>query len=97
MAASIFCRMNDGQVTGHFASICNEKHGKKQKPKVLALLKKAAFPANKDHQNRNFIIIGLVLLELGKFFSRHALWSQFFGLCNLGAQKHNAKKLAYAG
>ena len=44
-----------------------------------------------------FIIIGLALLELGKFFSRHALWSQFFGLCDLGAQKRNAKKLAYAG
>ena len=43
------------------------------------------------------IIIGPVLLKLGKFFSRHALWSQFFGLYDLGAQKHNAKKLAYAG
>ena len=82
---------------------------KKRKPKILALLKKAALPASfadKDHQNRNFmvsntivifIIIGLELLELGKFFSRHALWSQFFGLCDLDAQKHNATKLAYGG
>ena len=33
-----------------------------------------------------FIIIGLVLLKLGKFFLMHALWSQVFGLCDLGAQ-----------
>ena len=43
------------------------------------------------------MIIGLALLELGKFFSRYALWSQYFGLCDLGAQKHNTKKLAHAG
>ena len=38
----------------------------------------------------NTIIIGLALFELGKFFSRHSLWSQFFGLCDLGVQKRNA-------
>jgi len=40
----------------------------------------------------NFIFIGV-----GKFFLRHALFSQLFGLCNLGALKYNIKKLAYAG
>ena len=44
----------------------------------------------------NTMVIGLAFLELGKFFSWHALWSQFFGLCDLGAQKRNAKKLSYA-
>ena len=44
---------------------------KKRKPKVLALLKKAAFPgsfADKDHQNRNFMVsntIIVILLLLG--------------------------------
>ena len=47
--------------------------------------------------SNTIVILLLALLELGKFFSRHALWSQLFGLCDLGAQKRNAKKLAYAG
>ena len=43
---------------------------KKQKPKILALLKKAAFPASftdKDHQNRNFMVSNktVILLLLG--------------------------------
>ena len=98
-----------GQTTAELQAILQvyvmKNMEKKGKPKILASLKKAAFPASfadKDHQNRNFmvsntIVILLLLLELENFFSRHTLWSQLFGLCDLGAQKRNAKKLAYAG
>ena len=62
------CRTNDGRVTGHFVSICNEKHGKEAK--ILASLKKAAFStsfAGKDHENRNFMVSNtlVILLLLG--------------------------------
>ena len=40
---------------------------KKQKPKILALLKKAAFPASfadEDHQNRNFMVSNTIVILL---------------------------------
>ena len=40
---------------------------KKRKPKILALLKKTAFPvsfADKDHQNRNFIMSNTIVILL---------------------------------
>ena len=40
---------------------------KKQKPKILASLKKAAFPASfadKDHQNRNFMVSNIIVILL---------------------------------
>ena len=40
---------------------------KKRKPKILALLKKAAFPASfadKDHQNRNFMVSNTIVILL---------------------------------
>ena len=40
---------------------------KKQKPKILASLKKAAFPASfadKDHQNRNFMVSNTIVILL---------------------------------
>ena len=61
------CRTNDGRVTGHFVSICNEKHGKEAKTKDLASLKKAAFLASfadKDHQNRNFMVSNTIVILL---------------------------------
>ena len=39
----------------------------KQKPKILALLKKAAFPASfadEDHQNRNFMVSNTIVILL---------------------------------
>ena len=41
---------------------------KKRKPKILASLKKAAFPASfadKDHQSRNFMVSSTIVLLLG--------------------------------
>ena len=60
-------RTNVGRVTGDFASICKEKHGKEAKTKDLALLKKAAFPAiftDKDHPNRNFMVSNAIVILL---------------------------------
>ena len=40
---------------------------KKRKPKILASLKKAAFPASfadKDHQNRNFMVSNTIVILL---------------------------------
>ena len=40
---------------------------KKQKPKILASLKKAAFPASfadRDHQNRNFMVSNAIVILL---------------------------------
>ena len=40
---------------------------KKRKPKILASLKKAAFPASfadKDHQNRNFMMSNTIVILL---------------------------------
>ena len=40
---------------------------KKRKPKILAFLKKAAFPASfadKDHQNRNFMVSNTIVILL---------------------------------
>jgi len=36
--------MNDGRVSGHFASICNEKHGKEVKIKDFSLAEEGSFP-----------------------------------------------------
>ena len=40
---------------------------KKRKPKILTLLKKTAFPASfadKDHQNRNFMVSNAIVILL---------------------------------
>ena len=37
------------------------------------------------------VVISTSNFLTGKFISRHALWSQLFGLCDLSAQKRNAK------
>ena len=42
--SKFFCRMNDGRVTGHFVSICNEKHGKEAKTKDFSLTEEGSFP-----------------------------------------------------
>ena len=37
-------RTNDGRVTGHFVSICNEKHGKEAKTKDFSPAEEGSFP-----------------------------------------------------
>ena len=44
-----------------------------------------------------YIIIGLALLELGKFYLEGCVMEPVFWLMRLGCTKRNAKKLAYAG
>ena len=46
MAETFFCRTNGSQVTGHFPTICYEKHAKEAKIKYLNLAEEAAFPAS---------------------------------------------------
>ena len=61
------CRMNDGQVTGHFVSICNEKHGKEAKTKDFSFAEEGSFPASfadKNHQNRNFMVSNTIVILL---------------------------------
>ena len=60
-----------GQTTAELKAIlqvCVTKNTeKKQKPNILASLKKAAFPesfADKDHQNRNFIVSNTIVILL---------------------------------
>ena len=56
---------NNGQVTGHFASICNEKHGKEAKTKDFSLAEEGSFPCKlKDHQNRNFMVSNTIAILL---------------------------------
>ena len=80
---------------------------KKRKPKILASLKKAAFPASfadKDHQNRNFMVSNtmVVMLLLGKrflnleSFSRGMRYGASFLAYAIWVHK-NATPLAYAG
>ena len=63
-----------GQTTAELQAILQvnvtKNTEKKRKPKVLALLKKAAFPASfadNDHQNKNFMVSNtmVILLLLG--------------------------------
>ena len=65
MAAS--SRMNDSRVTGILQVYVTKNTEKKQKPKILASLKKAAFPASfadQDHQNRNFMVSNTIVILL---------------------------------
>ena len=57
-----------GQTTAELQAILQvyvvKNTEKKQKPKILASLKKAAFPASfadKDHQNRNFMVSNTIV------------------------------------
>ena len=59
--------MNNGQVIGHFAGICNEKHGKEAKTKDFSLAEEGSFPArfaDKDHQNKNFMVSNTIVILL---------------------------------
>ena len=60
-----------GQTTAELQAILQvyvtKSTEKKQKPKILASLKKAAFPASfadKDHQNRNFMVSNTIVILL---------------------------------
>ena len=57
------CRTNDGRVQAILYVTKNME--KKRKPKILASLKKATFPASfadKDHQNRNFMVRNTIVI-----------------------------------
>ena len=41
---AIFCRMNDGRVTGRFSFTCSEKHEKEMKIQDASLVEEGHFP-----------------------------------------------------
>ena len=44
MVVSIFCRTNDGRVTGGFPATCCKKHGKEAETKDFNLAEEGSFP-----------------------------------------------------